>query len=101
MITFEQISDTRSDCTASYKVELSQQCTVKEFINLVFKERAGEWGYIGIYKDKMNSFFGDPYCEYRYGCLLTTLPEEFLDKQIISVSGNGGWSRMDYLLEVV
>lgn len=94
----------RGDCTCRYKIILDKEYTVKEFIETVLKEKSGEWGYFGIYNDKGDfsaKVFGEPCCEYRYGKLSTSpLPDEYLDKKIIKVTGDGGWSRMDYLFWV-
>lgn len=93
----KQSSVVRGDETASYSVELEKQYTVNEFIIEVLSN-AGEWGYIGI-KCK-NTFFGNPKCEYKWGKLISNLPEDYLSKKVISVEADGGWSRMDYLLVV-
>lgn len=86
----------RGDATAPYKVILDKEYAVSEFMKTVC-ERVYEWGYIGIKSE--NSFFGDPFCEYGYGKLFGTLPG-FMDKKVKSAKADGGWSRMDYILEV-
>lgn len=97
----------RGDCTAPYEVELDKEYTVLEFIQTVLSNNPNEWGYIGIKSnDKDGIIFGKPKCEYSYGKILggiETLPLlflEFLNDKVLSVSADGGWSRMDYLLEV-
>ena len=103
MFKFESITPERGDCTRGYDVVLDKEYTVKEFIETVFKELSGEWGYFGIRVSKggfSERVFGNPCCEYKWGKLLSTLPEEYLDKKIVSVTGDGGWSRMDYLFSV-
>ena len=87
----------RSDCTAKYRVILDKEYTVRTFIKEVLK-RKEEWGYIGI--EKKGAIFGDPVCEYRYGKLLSKMKKEVLDKPIISVKADGGYSCMDYLLKI-
>ena len=91
---------TRGDCTCGYGVTLDKEYTVREFIETVFKELSGEWGYFGIHNesgDVSARLFGEPRCEYRYGKLTTqSIPDEYLDKNIIEVTADGGWSRMDY-----
>lgn len=104
---FELIEDSpvRSDCTQDFKVELDRQYTVREFIETVLAERKDEWGHIGI-KDghpmltRSATPFGNPSCEYRSGSLLTNMPDRILDETIVKASASGGWTRMDYILEI-
>lgn len=84
-----------SDCTAPYDVVLDKEYTVNEFVQTVLT-REKEWGYIGVYCK--GAIFGKPTCEYKYGKLLYALPDDILNKRIVSVKAHGGWSRMDYLL---
>ena len=94
MFKFRQIRPEGSDCTAPYEIILDKEYTVREFIETVLTELPREWGYFGIKKD--GTAYGDPYCEYRGGQLLSRLPEELLDQEINYVTAFGGWSRMDY-----
>lgn len=87
-----------SDCTGPYDVTISLPMTVREFISELLETYPDEWGYIGIYKK--NEIFGYPSCEYKKGKLLSTLPEEYMDMQIESVAGSGGWSNSDYILRI-
>ena len=94
---------TRGDCTCGYSITLDKEYTVSEFIETVLTEKSGEWGYFGISVDEGDfsaRVFGSPCCEYKWGKLLYSLPTEYLDKKIIDVTGDGGWSRMDYLMKV-
>ena len=97
MVTYRQIS-CGSDCTGPYEVKISKPMKVREFIDEILSTYPHEWGYIGIYKER--TFFGEPCCEYKWGELLYKLPKEYLDKEIESVDGSGGWSRSDYLLHI-
>lgn len=82
------------DCTVRYYITLLKECTVGDFINFWLENYKSEWGYIGIHKKGV--IFGDPYCEYRHGELVSSpLPKDILDKKIIKVFGYGGWSRSD------
>lgn len=87
-----------SDSTAPYSVEMSDECTVQEFVECVLKQFPGEWGYIGI---RDGSIFGNPNIEYAKGEIIT---ENRLRKTegetVIRASAHGGWSRMDYLLTI-
>jgi len=98
-----QSTPVSGDCTCGYNVKLDREYTVKDFIDTVLSERAGEWGYIGIYdqSDFVGRHFGNPNAEYRYGKLVSyNFPEDILSKEIKSVSASGGWSRMDYVLHI-
>ena len=97
MITFKQITF-GSDCTGLYDVAISKPMTVKEFVDELLTDYPFEWGYIGIYEQR--EVFGNPKCEYRYGKLLSSLPAEYLDKEIKEVNGHGGWSRSDFTLKL-
>ena len=95
MFKFESITPVRGDCTRGYDIVLDKEYTVEEFIETVFKELSGEWGYFSIHNEEGD--FCEPRCEYSYGKLSTPpLPDEYLKKKIIKVTGDGGWSRMDY-----
>lgn len=86
------------DCMSNYLIEFEKQYTVDEFIDEILKK--DEWGCIGIY-NKTDRFvaFGNPYCEYSRGKILTDhLPQEYMDKKIVKCKANGGWTMMDYLL---
>lgn len=99
MFKVVQMGKEHSDGTVPFLVKLDKVYTVREFIDRVLDRRPNEWGHIGI-KDDCNSFFGEPHCEYRLGKLETNLPEEFLDRVIHAASGDGGYSLMNYLLEL-
>ena len=99
MIVLYQLRPEGSDCTAPYRVELTCRYSVGAFINEVLKDKR-EWGYIGIDRGRGSSIYGHPECQYRYGELLYTLPDEFLGLKILKARASGGWSRMDYLLTV-
>lgn len=88
-----------SDDTWDYIIKTDNK-TVGDFIREVLKDER-EWGYFGIYNSKKSSVFGDPRCEYGDGKIIgEPLPQEYLNKEIKSVSGSGGWSRSDYLFVV-
>ncbi len=95
---FKQTSRVRGDETASYAVSNYKAKTVREFVDEVL-QNTGEWGYIKIALNEV-SWLNYPACEYRWGKLLSTLPVQYLDKEIINVKGDGGWSRMDYYVYI-
>lgn len=95
-----QCTHTYGDSSAGYEVELDQEYTVGSFIEEVLANHADEWGYIGINNGK-NEIFRDLKCEYRHGEITSkNLPEEILGISVDQVSAYGGWTKMDYLLNV-
>ena len=83
-------SNVFGDETALYDVVDYKATTVGEFITEVLKEFPREWGYIEIENVRY---------EYSDGIFLPKLPFELLQKSICSITGNGGWSRMDYSIK--
>ena len=73
MFRLIQSTPVSGDCTCGYNVKLDREYTVKDFIDTVLSERAGEWGYISIYdqSDFVGRHFGNPIAEYRYGKLVS------------------------------
>lgn len=99
MFRFIQCTPTGGDCCAGYRIDLDKEYTVESFINTVLSERTNEWGDIGI--RSKGKAYGIPQCCYRYGKIATnSLPKEVLSKGISNVSASGGWTRMDYILEL-
>lgn len=78
------------DCTYFYELKFNEKMTVKEFIKEVLS-RKGEWGYINIGRRRL---------EYRYGNLLSGYWEDIKDREIVPISASGGWSSMDYKLNL-
>ncbi len=88
-----------SDCTGPYRVEMSGPCTVKEFVECVLEQFPNEWGYIGI--AKKGEIFGDPNIEYAKGRIITENRLEGVEsKPVLKAGAHGGWSRMDYRLDI-
>ena len=94
---FTQIGKTMGDETTPYEVTEQKSRTVREFIEEVLKEKPHEWGYISVGK---HYYQGGAIgvCEYRYGKLVTKMPDNALDVEIKKISAYGGWSRMDYTI---
>lgn len=82
------------DETCSYDGHLNQPLTVREFIDAVFEQHPKEWGTIHI--------FDDTYLDYRYGEIkyISSQFNDCLDRKIKSFSAHGGWTLMDYILEL-
>lgn len=94
---FQQVGRTAGDETTPYKVTDFKSRTVGEFIQEVLREYPKEWGYISVgghfYQQRQKGS-----CEYRYGRLLSDMPDELLGIEIMEVLASGGWSRMDYTI---
>lgn len=92
VFTKKSIGSIGGDCTSRYAVKLRKKATVREFIEAVLSNKQ-EWGNISI--------FGGPGIWFRYGQVeISSNMEKLLDKRIKGASASGGWSRMDYVLEV-
>lgn len=100
MFSLTQIGPTSSDCTARYLVTLYGDYTLQEFINEVLSNK-GEWGTISIAK-RGCLWYNYPSFSYRYGEIRSrpTLPEEVYSYKIKDVRANGGWSNMDYTIQL-
>lgn len=94
---FQQVGRLAGDETTPYEVSGFKSRTVGEFIQEVLEENPNEWGYISVgghfYQQRKSGS-----CEYRYGRLLSDMPDELLDIEIREVLASGGWSRMDYTI---
>lgn len=88
---FECIGGPYGDCTSSYKVT-DFPTTVGELLKYILEHKKDEWGYIYIsnYRNKV--------AEYRCGTIVKPLSDEYKDVRISSLSADGGWSRMDYIV---
>ena len=98
MIDLEYIRSC-SDQTFDYKAIINKPMTVGEFIKEWMTASTHEWGYFGIYDGK--TIFGNPQCEYSDGKIITDpIPDEYLNAEIDEVTGNGGWTRNDFLFKI-
>lgn len=103
MLKFEQTSEFRSDETASFSVRITKEnVSLREFIDYLLTERNGEWGYVKI-QDKDDPWYDSTYkVEYKWGNIVSdNIPDDIKDKIVPSkISGDGGWSRMDYIIKL-
>ena len=90
MIKLKRCSEIYGDETASYDVELTTTYTVEQFVNEVVSN-SKEWGAISIMQHR---------CEYKWGKLIRKFPEFLMCENIVQVSAHGGWSMMNYTLQV-
>ena len=98
-IMVTQCSEVFSDCTSRYTVNINKSpMTVEDFIATVIEENPDEWGYIGIKNG--NAIFGDPHMEYKWGKYDSSPMESVKNAIVKRAKAEGGWSRMDYLLEI-
>lgn len=90
MLNFIGLTETAYDTTRWYEVKTSRECTVKEFIDTILKERSKEFGFIRI----NNSVT----CQYEYGeiVLKNCLLENEMSRPVAHVQSHGGWNNMDY-----
>lgn len=92
------------DQTSSYSVHLNDNFSMNDYtVNMFIEEvlKTKDWGYIGIYNLKERSVFGKPNIEYSHGKLKNeNFEQSILDSKIKNIRASGGWSRMDYLLEL-
>lgn len=96
MITMKAINPIKENELINYEIYLDKAYTIKDFIDSIFIDKSYEWGNLEIYSKEFIS--GNPHCEYKYGEIINeAFPKDILEKQIIKVTANGSWSRMDYL----
>lgn len=87
-----------SDCTASYYIYMDHPYTVKEFIDDVLAQFPDEWGYIQLYK--RGEIWGNNIvrCKYKSSLLFSSLPEQYMDREVYAAEAWTGFSRMDITL---
>lgn len=98
MFRLKECGEERSDCTTSYDVILDRPYTVAEFVDEVLKRKRR--GRIGIYTGSWCPSFTSPYCKYCDDKLLSSFPDEYLNREVFSARADGGWGTMDYILKL-
>ena len=93
---FESTSPIFGDCTQNFRVTEFPD-TVGELVDQILS-RTNEWGSIKIDMGKGIGFFDLEQYEYRYGSLNDPIPDEQLAAKVKSVTANGGWTYMSYLI---
>ena len=96
MFEMHSTGKVRGDCTEPFKVILDKEYTVGEFVQTVLTR--DEWGYICV--SNKWKVFGNTECEYSHENLKVAFPDEILCKKVVAASADGGWSRMDYWLQI-
>lgn len=107
-MNFKATSKIRGDETQSFDVTDYKATTVGEFVDEVLSGNGkDEWGYfefIRVKPQKVGNWNIPPEWdryEYKRGSLLDKIPDTLRNKRIEHVTGDGGWSRMDYDITVV
>ncbi len=105
-LKFKKTHSTGSDETAPYDVILDRECTVREFIDAVLLRN--EWGKIEIRNSfrcvKFNSGMKVPitpcieYC--KNDVTSTNMTDDDMACVINKIRASGGWSNMNYYLEI-
>lgn len=89
-----------SDDTYPYYVTIPAGMTVRQFINEWLKSHEHDWGCFRI-KDGESYLLVKFKCDYSHGEIIgEPFPDDVLDKTIVSVWGNGGWSCSDFVFTV-
>lgn len=102
MLGFEYIGTIHSDCfwtrDITTYITMDHPYTVKEFVNDVLRQFPSFWGYIQLYK--RGEIWGDNIvrCEYSNGHLLSSLPEQYMDREVYAAEAWADFSRMDITL---
>lgn len=81
-----------------FDVVFRKKLTVREFIKELLIDGC-QWGYIRVDIGE-EYYWKNPTCEYYRSRLISKLPEEYLDRIIVSGTSNGCWGNMDYLLKL-
>lgn len=94
-LLFNQTSGPAGDQCCNYTVGTERSCTVEEFLEIILEQRKEEWGEIEIRQN------GKTYSvDYSKGKIKGQLPKHILKMKFTEVWSNGGWSRMDYFIEL-
>jgi hypothetical protein len=104
-MNFKATTKIRGDETQSFDVTDYKATTVGEFVGEVLSGNGKkEWGYfefIRVKPHKVGKWEIPPEWkkyEYKRGELLETIPYDLFKCRIKNVTGDGGWSRMDYCI---
>lgn len=93
------IGECGGDCTYNFEVQFSRKYTVREFLNLVLERN--EWGKIELNDGKVNIIKRTIECEYKgKEIIYSGIPDEYMNKYIQSAEAHGGYSCMDYKINI-
>lgn len=91
MFKLIRITPIGGDETAGYRAELDESYTAQQLLTEILSK--DEWGYI-TFKFAMRSISG----KYTNSKTTLILPNSIGQKEVVSVTAFGGWSRMDYII---
>ena len=90
------------DQTREYIIKVNPDNTVRDVIQDILSNQ-NEWGYIELKLSDWRESSKNR-LEYGKGVIINldkvTYWRDKLDKKVINMKGNGGWSRSDYQLEI-
>ena len=87
------------DQCSIYDVNFQLGATVSDLISFALSKKQ-EWGHISVHR-KRESFPYRHMLEYSYGQIVyDVIPNEIKETVIENISASGGWSRMDYDIEI-
>ena len=94
-ITLKSVAGPFGDATSRYDVDFPKEITVEEFINTIIKENPQEWGYFSIHwiDNRIASYSNGEVTLEKFFDVYKTMP-------VLDAQAHGGWSRMDYFLEI-
>lgn len=86
------------DATSNYRVEITGNVTVYDFVNWVIKDKR-QWGNV-IIDDGTGKWPNQPKVSYKYGKLTSKLPRKYRNQLVTGATANGGWSKMSFVIRV-
>lgn len=88
-------------CTVEYRVWLDKEYTLQEFVDAILTNKKDERGKISIVK-RNSPWHRYPYIEYQDGNITnkSNIPEKVFGYKVKSVTASGGWTAMDYIVNL-
>lgn len=83
------------DGTSAYTLNFREGSTVSDFVEFL-KQMPDEHGNVVITKGDRIVLRTD----HEHGLISECVPSEYADMPIVKADTNGGWSRMDYFIQV-
>lgn len=89
---------TGGDAVSHYDAHFETNPTMEEFFEWIIKENPEDWGVV-----ENPELWPDNYMEYSDGEIVRVCDNynEIKDKTISLCSMDGGWTKMDYTIEIV
>lgn len=88
------------DETSLYDMEFEEGTTVQDLIDFALSKKQ-EWGYIRTSGDSLRRLSYSHVTEYRYGKIIgNNIPNNICQKKVRKGFASGGWTRMDYTVEI-